>query len=220
MNLSGPSEDTPPPADAAPSQRDPQVVREQIRRRFDVWLYDVLSAEQPPEGIAAEILSSLQGDPDAVETGADQGGCDLLSLWSAVTALAQETRLQGRAFKELHDGLPPVGQLGDQVASVLAAHEEALSTARETAEDARALRKDRDEKIVQAARHRAREEVLDLLLDMRDRLVRGHESARAHLEQARGVRLHWLARLLSRGQGGTRSLAEARARPVVVRNVL
>jgi len=193
----------------AAGSKDPAVVCEQIRRRFDVWLYDVLSEESPPEGLAAEILWGLQQDPAALEADAPEGGCDLYSLLSALTALTQETKLQGRAFKELTTQLPPVAELGEQVTSVLAAHKEALSAARDTAGDARALRAERDDQIARAAQSQARRELLDVLLDARDRLVRAQQAARGHLRRSRQATGSWLSRIFRRGRAAGDQRLEA-----------
>ena len=141
--------------------------REEILRRFEAWLDSVLAAEEPPQGIAAELLSALS-EADA----AADGKCDLYSMWAAVTALTQEVKLQGRTFKQLSETLAPVADLVPQLP------------------DAQ-----------RRAQEQARREMLDVLLDLRDRLGRGLDAARA--SQAK---LHeslvstWTARLLARHQ--------------------
>ena len=80
-------------------------------RRFEGWLDSVLALEEPPQGIAAELLSAL-----TVEAGASgDGQCDLYSMWAAVTALTQEVKLQGRTFKQLSETLAPVADLAPQL---------------------------------------------------------------------------------------------------------
>lgn len=102
--------------------------REEIFRRLADWLEATLTAEPPPPGIPAEILSGEEM-PEARET-------DWYAIWAAVTALTQEIKLQGRAFKQLSDN------------------------------------------VAREAEQRARREVLDSLLDLRERLLRGLETAR------------------------------------------
>jgi len=142
------------------------VDREEILRRFEGWLDSVLALEEPPQGIAAELLSAL-----TVETGAsDDGQCDLYSMWAAITALTQEVRLQGRTFKQLSETLAPVADLAPQ-----------LPEAQRKAEE------------------QARREMLDVLLDLRDRLARGLDAARAGQTKMRESQLStWAARLLAR----------------------
>ena len=105
-------------------------VRDDILQRFQTFLDTALAQEEPPKGIPNEILDGGEGGPET-------SPADLYTMWSAMTALTQEVKLQGRAFKQLNETL-----------------------ARE-------------------AERRSRKEVLDALLDLRERLVRGIESVGA-----------------------------------------
>jgi molecular chaperone GrpE len=142
------------------------LTREEILRRFEAWLDGVLAAEEPPQGITAELLSSL-----ATETGiSTDGRCDLYSLWAAVTALTQEIRLQGRSFKQLNEALAPLADLAPQLPAMQ-----------------------------REAQERARREMLDVLLDLRDRLGRGLEAARVSQAKMReSLESGWSARVLAR----------------------
>jgi molecular chaperone GrpE len=142
--------------------------REEILRRFEVWLDGVLAAEEPPQGITAELLSSLAAE---TEVSAD-GRCDLYSVWAAVTALTQEIKLQGRSFKQLSETLAPLPDLVPQLPEMQ-----------------------------REAQERARREMLDVLLELRDRLGRGLEAARASQAKMReSLESGWAARLLARGK--------------------
>jgi molecular chaperone GrpE len=101
--------------------------RGDLLQRFEAWLDAALAREDPPAGIPAELLRA-----DLAET--TDVAKDRQALWSAVTALTQEVKLQGRTFKQLSDTL-----------------------SRDTEK-------------------RSRKEVLDPLLDLRERLLRGLES--------------------------------------------
>ena len=70
--------------------------RSQILQRFTQWLDSALAEEEPPQGIPAEILA---GDT------AESSPTDWYTMWAAVTALTQEVKLQGRAFKQLSESL-------------------------------------------------------------------------------------------------------------------
>jgi molecular chaperone GrpE len=144
------------------------VDREEILRRFEAWLDSVLAAEEPPRGIAVELLSAL-----TVEAGARADGSpsaiDLYSMWAAVTALTQEVKIQARTFKRLSETLAPVADLAPQLPE--------------------AQRK---------AQEQARREMLDVLLDLRDRLARGLEAASASQAKMRESLSIWTARLLAR----------------------
>lgn len=142
--------------------------REEILRRFEAWLDSVLAAEEPPQGIAAELLSSL-----AAETGAGTNGkCDLYAMWEAITALTQEVKLQGRTFKQLSETLAPVAELAPQLPEVQL-----------------------------KAQEQARREIVDVLLDFRDRLHRGLDAACAsHAKMRESLLSGWTARLVARHQ--------------------
>ncbi len=140
--------------------------RQEILRRFEVWLDSVLGAEEPPQGLPAELLSSLMTEPQAV----NDGRSDLYSMWAAVTALTQEVRLQGRSFKQLSESLAPIATLAPQLPQM---HREAQEV--------------------------ARREMLDVLLDLRDRLAGGLERVRTSQEKMEdSLRSRWTVRLLAR----------------------
>jgi molecular chaperone GrpE len=107
----------------------------------------------------------------STETAADaEGQCDLYSMWAAVTSLTQEVKLQGRSFKQLSETLAPLADVAPQLAEMQ-----------------------------REAQERARREMLDVLLDLRDRLGRGLEAARASQAKMRATRQsNWQARLLAR----------------------
>jgi len=165
-----------------PRPADQPHVRERILRRFETWLDDVLQDDKPIDGLAAEILEQLEADPVVCESRAAQAGCDLYSLWSAVTALAEETRLQGRAFKQLHESLTPMQGLVESVGGVLQRYMTSLE--------------EQDRRLSESTRQAVLQEVLGTLIDMRDRLVRGAETADTWLQQAQTPpKLSWGARL-------------------------
>ncbi len=139
--------------------------RDEILRRFDALLDEVLADEAPPAGLPVVFTAEAEHIEPAQAPGAGAAGPpgsdrrpDLYSLWSAMTALAQEVKLQGRAFGRLADavqkGAPP-GRPGSPAAGEIP----------------------RDHEL------HDRGEVLDLLLDIRDRLRRGLASVRSHRTQ-------------------------------------
>lgn len=71
--------------------------RGEILQRFEQWLDTAMAEEDPPQGIPAEILA---GDvaPETSPT-------DWYTVWAAMTALTQEVKLQGRAFKQMSETL-------------------------------------------------------------------------------------------------------------------
>lgn len=71
--------------------------RAEILRRFEQWLDSAMADEGPPPGIPVEILTG--------ETAAGSPPTDWYTMWAAMTALTQEVKLQGRAFKQLSETL-------------------------------------------------------------------------------------------------------------------
>ena len=76
--------------------------RARMLRHFESWLDSVLTEEPPPEGLAAGLLAALK---DGETVPAREGQTDLYSLWSAMTGLTQEVRIQSRTFRQLYDTL-------------------------------------------------------------------------------------------------------------------
>lgn len=169
--------------------------RAHYRALFDSWLDRALAEDAAPSAIDAEILAALE-DPAATPASPD-----LYTLFEALTALTQETKLQGRAFKALSESVGPLLSRVDEVAS---RHGEALSEARRLCEEAMAVARGLESDRVREAQERCVLESLDLLLDLRDRFTRGLTSAEALLARAKRR-----SRLLARLRGGSPPLAEA-----------
>jgi hypothetical protein len=74
------------------------IDREEILRRFEARLDAALAREDAPHGIPEELLSGAGN-------GAEESTVDRFRMWSALTALTQEVKLQGRGFKQLSDTL-------------------------------------------------------------------------------------------------------------------
>jgi len=79
-----------------------QEARARILSGFEAWLDRALAEESPPEGVAAALLAALDGGETLPPI---EGQCDLYSLWSAMTALTQEVKIQSRTFRQLNDAL-------------------------------------------------------------------------------------------------------------------
>ena len=161
------------------------IDRDEILRRFADWLDRALASEEPPAGVAAELLDSLTADGVPEDDSAGPTGS--YALWSAMTALTQEVKLQGRAFRELHEALTAQpGRIADELRAALRERE------RET-------------------ERRHRKETLGALIDVRDRLERGLAAVRSGIAKAAGK--SWLARVLTpSGRGETEAVAAALAK--------
>lgn len=177
-------------------------------RNFAAWLDRALEEEPPPDGLTPGLLSALRnGEPlppleampgagpgaepraeprtePRTELGAAQRG-DLYSLWSAMTTLAQEVRVQGRLFKQLNETLIHSEQNRDK-----------QSEEREP-EPARA----EEIRSESSAGGQPRKQEIDLLLDLRDRMERGIVTARDAAAELTPARLPPLARWLGVGRG-------------------
>jgi molecular chaperone GrpE (heat shock protein) len=177
--------------------------RERILRGFEAWLDRALTDESAPQGLTAELLTALQnGDPfpplEAGQPGA--GGCDLYSLWSAMTALTQEVRIQGRTFKQLHETL--LNETLPQIALSLEAS--AAAAAGRSVEDAPLEQGS-------ARTQQPRKQEIDVLLDLRDRIERGGNTVRTAAEELASTRLPSLARWLGVGNSYARHTQEVLA---------
>ncbi len=105
-----------------------------------------------------------------------EGDIDLYAVEAALTSLTHEIKLQGRSFKQLQETVAPVAEMVEPLAELMA-------EARRQAEE------------------RVLKEVLEALLDIRDRLTRGALTARATGESiGRGT---WIERI--RGTGIARA---------------
>jgi len=164
--------------------------REEIVRRFEALLDAALASENPPAGIDADILESVLNDsPDQAGKDPDNArACDSYALWAAMTALTQEIKLQGRAFQELNHTLTAqTEKIADELRAVYAERE-------------RALRRETE--------RRSRKDVLGALIDLRDRLARGRESAGVREEEiAAADRAGWLRKTFSREPAGATAAA-------------
>ena len=145
-------------------------------RRFEEWLDSALEAERPPEGIEAEILSAVTSG--TADTDGARGEASSYALWASMTALTQEVKLQGRTFKELTAAIDSqTARIADEISS---AHRE------------------RERGIEREAERRCRREILGSLVDLRDRMERGLESAKESDAVISKSSKGWLSRLLAR----------------------
>lgn len=200
-------EDKKPPIESTAAQR------ERLLERFARWLDEVLAHGEPPAGIAAELLAELEvaaGDDEGAAALGPEDGCDLYSLWSATTALTQEIKLQGRSFKQLADRLAPFSELDATLEEALESHRTALAQTRRIADEALAGHRARDEEVTRRVERRVRREMLELVVDLRDRLLRGLEATRAQLQGLRREPApRWPQRFLAPHQAAFERLRDA-----------
>lgn len=153
---------------------------EALAFRLAAWLERACAGESAPAGLAAELLAEVDGRSPADLAESDRR-CDLYALWEAMTRVAQEVKLQGRAFQRLQDSIEPLGALAPRVDSALAAHAEALDRVQDAAAEGEALREERADADSAEADRRAEAQWLEPMLDVRERLERSVRDARARL---------------------------------------
>lgn len=160
--------------------------RTEILSRFESWLDRTLESEAPPSGLDAEILSMIRGED---ETASDE--LDSYALWSAMTALTQEIKLQGRTFQELNRTVD--GQ------------------ATRIADELRAGQRERERDLQKDAERRGKKEMLNTLIDIQDRLERGLEAGRSAQQKLSSTpQPGWWARMRHGSPApGSLELAEA-----------
>jgi molecular chaperone GrpE (heat shock protein) len=166
--------------------------RGRIVRGFETWLDRAMAIEPPPQGLTAGLLAALEnGDllPPLESTQPGGSGCDLYSLWAAMTALTQEVRLQGRTFKQLNETLIQNAQSLEAFAA----------EARAGGKDAPAEQAQIHEAEARQPRKQEIHFPLSVLLDLRDRVERGENTTRNAAEELAPKRLPRLARWLGVG---------------------
>lgn len=153
--------------------------RDAIIAKFANWLDAVLEDEHPPEGIAAELLSVIEDKP----LDESPEACAEYEVWSSLTSLAHDVKLQGRAFRDLTEAVSPLQESLDTLAKRDA--QVNIVPLREAIAALEASREDIERTVGAAASDAAWREIIDLLLELRDRLCRGCEGLQATVAQLR-----------------------------------
>jgi molecular chaperone GrpE len=194
------ADSTQPPSDPETlSERSIDAARDRILDRFETWLDEVLAEEEPPSGMAAEFLALLDGDEEVEDLLEEESQNDLFSMWSTITALTQEVRIQGRTFKQLNDTVAPIVDRSLSLEPVLEAYDETMSEVRRVVDEVKSIGQERKREIERGAEHKAVNDLLEVLLDVYDRLLRGLDATREHLDRATSVsRKRWWRRLFRR----------------------
>jgi molecular chaperone GrpE len=153
-------------------------VKDLIMRRFEKWLNEVLAEEKPLEGIDRQLLAELEEAESPAAEPASNAGEDRYATWSAITAITQEVKLQGRSFKELSHRLEAIAHLGPTIDKLGEERKEAVADARGLAESLQALMTAHKRGLKAEVDSIARKNFVEILLDIRDRLMIGLKSAR------------------------------------------
>lgn len=173
--------------------------REEILARFEKWLDQTLEKEEPLEGIDESLMAEFRDqEPSRDAPQAGEGG-DLYGTWSAITALTQEVKLQGRAFKQLSETLTPFSQLNDSLKEVASVHRDTVTEWRRVAEQYAGALQGHQKAWKQEAETHARQEMIQVFLDIREGLLiglRSVEESQATLTEP--VRPGWFKRTFSK----------------------
>ena len=150
-------------------------LRERLLDRFTAWVDRMLIEEPPPEGVPIEMLA------DALEAAAGRQGppdpsADLYAIYSAMTGLTGEVRLQGRAFKQLADALAPLSDLASRLEHLEAAQ---VAAADELGEVVNLARSQAAQASQGGSALPKTDEVLTVLFDLYDRLGRAERTLEA-----------------------------------------
>ena len=195
-----PAPDTEAPAVSPASSDD---VRARLMRRFEAWLDEALIDESAPEGVAQEILERLQADEDSASDSSD-----LYSLHAALTSLAEETRLQGRSFQQVKDGMDQLRNGINELQGSCSQLQAGLNPIKPLAESVDSLlQQDAQAQAQQQAQaHQSGKEetittVLDVLIDIRARLTSVKDKAQAKVARPQSPeRGRLLSKLLPAGR--------------------
>jgi hypothetical protein len=173
-----------------------QEIRSRIMMQFERWLDRMLTDEPPPTGVPAELLAaahSALGEAPPADASAD-----LYALFSALTTLTGEIRLQGRTFKQMTDGLGPMMELPERLERLESAQvESAVSLDR--------LCKQVGQQAGDGSLPPSKQ-VLSVLFDLHERLERGLKTLQTGIESLRGEEGGWLARMTGSAARVTQAL--------------
>ena len=157
----------------------------------------------PPDGLSPEILDAALSRPPGEEEESDLG-CGAYSLWAAMTRLAHEVKLQGRAFAALRERLE-IDSAAHQDAAADGAIEERIASATEQAFAVFRESVGEAERRAEAARRRearTEDDLLSTLTDIHDRLARSLDASRQSVSRSSPKAGWWETLLPQRGGSG------------------
>jgi molecular chaperone GrpE (heat shock protein) len=135
-------------------------LRAQLMAQFEKWLDQALLDEPAPRGLPEQILDEAIASVTEEQTAPE---ADLYTLFSAMTGLTGEIKLQGRSFKQLSDLLSPLSE----TPALLAQLREAQLQSDRSIQALLESQKEQEEEPVQF------KQVCDVMIDLYDRLRRG-----------------------------------------------
>ncbi len=175
-------------------------LRSELIARFEKWVDQMLLDEPPPPGLPetllAEASSLVAGNQPAPEP-------DTYTLFSALTTLTGEIRLQGRAFKQLTDLLAPLAETPAMLAQLRDAQIESAATMDQLLDD---RTQDPDAFPIQF------EQVCAVMIDLYDRLQRGLQTCDDGIRSLRDrPEGNWLRRVVGGQDSSGQAIASVQA---------
>jgi len=156
-------------------------VKNAILAQFEIWLDTLLQDAETdvPPGIPELLLHDFP-DSDNRRDQAEQDPMDAYGLWSAMTALAHEVKLQGRVFKQTCDALMPFQELPGTVNALMDAYKETMARHERQFYDMKMEWGRREQEVRDTVRHQTQREMISMLIELLERLRHGASAAREH----------------------------------------
>jgi len=174
------------PPESLPQHPDADL-KARLMAEFENWVDQMLLDEPAPrgvpEGLIAEAMATANEEQPDSET-------DRYSLFSALTSLTGEIRLQGRTFKQLSDLLSPLAEMPTMLAQLREAQSESTMSLQSMLES---LAKEAEEEPVEF------KQVCEVMIDLYDRLQRGLHTCDEGIRslQAPRRKASWIGRVLN-----------------------
>jgi molecular chaperone GrpE len=149
----------------------------------------MLAGEPPPEGLPEEMLAEMES---ATGREAPRGAeADLYTVFSALTTLSGEIRLQGRAFKQLTDAIAPLSALPRGIEQLYALQQDSADRMDQLLDQMQPSEQEVAESSLPPSK-----QMLAVLMDLYDRMQRGRRTLQSATETLaagapRGLR-RWL----------------------------
>ena len=179
------------PTEFPPPPEDYSELRARLLAQFEQWLDQTLGEQPAPRGLPENLLTEAMAEVSGQQTsGQSAQETDLFTLFSSLTALTGEIRLQGCAFKQLSDLLAPVAQLPPLLAQMLQAQSESAHLIETVAQQTRP-----------EASHVQFKQVCEVMIDLYDRLQRGLLTCDEGIQSLQSRRARHVVAALGRGCG-------------------
>ncbi len=162
-------------------EQESHSVKNAILAQFEIWLDTLLQDAETdvPPGIPELLLHDFP-DSDNRRDQAEQDPMDAYGLWSAMTALAHEVKLQGRVFKQTCDALMPFQELPGTVTALMDAYKETMAHHERQFHNMKMEWVRREQEVRDTVRHQTLREMISMLIELLERLRHGASAAREH----------------------------------------